>query len=108
MLVPNTTISNLKTPADIQRYTAISLQSIINAINGGLTFVENISGAFSTCTFSGAGEEAIPHGLGRVPQGYLVSGRSTSITIYNGQNANTSSVLYLRSSGAGTINVFIF
>ncbi len=109
MQVPNTTISNQTDPKEIQRYTAVSLQSVINAINGGLNFGENIQGTFRGATFTGAGnEQGIVHGLGRVPVGYLVVGRSTGVTIYNGENANTSSVLYLRSTGAGTINVFTF
>ena len=109
MKVPNTTISNLTTVDEIQRYTAISLGSIINVINGNLTFGENLSGSFNSATFTGAGQEqGISHGLKRVPQGYIVVGRSTGITIYNGENANTVSTLYLRSTGVGTISVFVF
>jgi hypothetical protein len=48
---------------------------------------------------------AVAHGLGRVPAGYMVVGRSANVTVYDGSDPSTESELVLRSSGAATVQV---
>lgn len=58
--------------------------------------------------FTSAGADVnVPHGLGRIPAGYLVVGRSASITVYDGAAPSSADYLVLRASGAGSAQVLV-
>jgi len=59
-------------------------------------------------TFPGATELRVTHGLGRIPEGYIVEGRTADIRLYDGTTAASSTVLPLRSTGAGTFRLWVF
>lgn len=91
------------------KFTQKALENIQFILNNGITFTENFDAKFLTITFSAADTNvATFHGLGRVPTGYIVIGRSAAASIYNGSSANTSSLLYLRASAAATCRVMVF
>lgn len=109
MRAPQTNISNLKTLDEVIRFASISLGSIINVINGNLTLRDNVFGEFLSFTFTAANQEvSVEHSLKTAPNGYLVVSMDSPMIIYDGLTPNTDTVLYLRSSAAGTAQVFIF
>lgn len=59
-----------------------------------------------TFEFTAAGQQlAVSHGLGRVPVGYIVVGRSAQVTVYDGFDLSTADVLVLRASGSAVVKV---
>ena len=109
MKIGNINFSTFKTVQDLARYITIAIGEIVNAINGQISFQDNISGNFVTFTFTGASQTVgQQHNLGRVPTGYIVSQRSTGVEVFDGTTGNTSDTLYLQSTGAGSITVFVF
>lgn len=109
MRVPNITISNLKTLSDVIRYASNTFTAVASAINGGLSFQENIQGRFSSVEFRVANQEvSFEHSLSSLPRGFLVTGLSASMVVYNGVTENTNQVMYLRASAPGTATVFVF
>lgn len=82
------------------------IQDVAGILNRGIRIGDQYPGNVQSVTFTGAGVEVqVLHGLGRVPDGYLVLSRSASVIIYDGASANTDSIGFLRASGAGTATV---
>lgn len=96
-------------PQDMPRFTAIFLAQVVEALNGNLSFSDNLNAKLLTVTFTAANADvATIHGLGRVPAGYFVVGRTAAMIVYDGSSTNTSSLLYLRSSVAGTARIWVY
>lgn len=109
MKIPNTTISNARTTDETQRYASISLQSIITALNGYLSFQDNMNGKFFSVVFTATSlTKDVPHGLGRVPVGYFVTSKTTNVNIYNGPNPWTESLISFQSTGAAEVIAYVF
>ncbi len=64
---------------------------------------ENISGEFQVYTSNGSAdtEDAITHGLGAVPVGYIVVKQDAASSVYDSGTAWTSTTIYLKQSGTG-------
>lgn len=93
----------------LRRFVTIYLTELTRLINGNLNFGENILNSPAVVTFPAAGQDVVvPHKLGFIPNGYLVSKRSDNFVIYDGAQANTNEVLYVRASAAGTASLIIF
>jgi hypothetical protein len=99
-----------KVPEDeLTRYLSIFGAAVLQAINGGLDFSTNFNGKIVSVTFSSANNDtAVSHGLGRAPVGYIPVRLGAAMTLYDGTMANTTSLLYLKSSATGSASVFIF
>jgi len=96
-------------PEDLARYTSIFLTQVVELLNNNLSFADNFNAKILTITFSSANVEvATIHGLGRVPSGYIVLGSTAATSVYDGASANTSSLLYLRSSAVAQARVLVF
>jgi len=96
-------------PEDLPRWTSICLEAIISTINGKLDFQTNFNAKTVAVTFSAPSvDTAFIHGLGRVPQGYIVVGSTAAMSVYDGSGAGTESLLYLRSSAAGTARILVY
>ena len=86
-----------------------ALEDIVTQVNGGLTFAENISCKIVSVTFANVNvEQAINHGLGRVPAGYFPILKSAATNIYLGDSARTSSVIYLKANQVATVSLIVF
>lgn len=92
-------VSNLKTVEELGRFTQIAFDDIDNVLNGNVEFIENISVKKIDCLFSQANADTVfQHGLGRTPAGFFVVGLDVASIIYNATTANTTDLIYLRSS----------
>lgn len=103
------TVSNAKTWEDLRRFASMALDEVISVINGRLSLIDNLSLKVVSVNFNVANEEKeISHGLGFVPNGYIVVGASAPMSIYDGLNPSSASIIYLKSSAVGTARVIFF
>jgi len=94
------TTSNLTNWEDLRRYISIQVDDILAALNGRLSFGDNIQSKLIGTTFSASGSVSeLVHNLGYIPNGYILVGSDQAITVYDG-GQNTTSNLYLKASGA--------
>lgn len=102
-------VNRLESLEELRRFTAIALTQLSQIVNNGISFADNFDSAILTVTFSAANtEQAISHGLGRVPAGYICIGSAAATTLYDGSSANTSSLLYLRATVATSARILVF
>lgn len=92
------------------RYIQLFLNNVLEQINGNLEITENLKIKLQIVKFTSANvNKAIPHGLGVVPQGYIVCGKSAaSVEVYDGTVVSTKNLIYLRSAAVGTANILFF
>lgn len=101
-------VSNVKGD-DVQRFVSAFLTQTQDAINGNLTFSENIKAKVVSVNFTSANNQVqVSHGLGQTPTGYILVGSSAAMSLYNGTSANTGELLYIRSSAVGSASVLVF
>lgn len=101
--------SNLDDSDEFRRYVSIFLQEATAVINGHISFADNMDGNSISVVFPSANSQvAIEHRLGRVPDGYVVTKKSAGVSVYDGSSNNTSSTIFLKSTGAATVTLFIF
>lgn len=102
-------LSGVKTQTDLQNFISQMLKTIVDAINGNLAFGDNVFVSKVSATFASANTQVqVSHGLGVVPKGYIVAGRTANFTVFNGTSTNTSSNIFLQASGAGTATLLVF
>lgn len=102
------TISLVK-PEELTRYITQFLNEVVQVVNGRLEFNANIRGNFRDVSFTAANtNKAVSHGLGRTPQGYIVTKLSANMVVYDGSSDNNEDTIYLRASAIGNATIFIF
>lgn len=101
-------VDNVQKLEDIIRYSGILFGQIKDAINGKLSFVDNIDCSIKDVTFpAGSKEVKISHNLNAIPAGYVkVSG--PNISVYDGDTDSTKTDIYLKATGAGVAKIIIF
>jgi hypothetical protein len=108
-ITASTDIDNVKPPEDVPRYVELALQDIVQQVNGNLTFAENIRCKLLSITFSSSDTDTtVTHGMGRVPAGYIVSGKSVACSVYDGSVDATAQTITLKSSAAATVGLIVF
>jgi hypothetical protein len=101
-------VDKIQEPKEQIRFITQFFENVKQLINNGLSFADNFNTKILTLTFSATNTDtALVHGLGRAPVGYLILRRSANMVVY-GATANTSSIIYLKSSAAGTVTVSVF
>lgn len=105
-----TTFVNADSLPELSRLISIAFDQVVAAINGRMDFVDNCQTSLVSATFTGSGQTlAVPHTLGKTPRGYIVAKSSANIVIYDGATGtNNETVLFLQSSGAGTVSLLVF
>ena len=94
---------------EFKRIVSILLNSIVSAINGGLTFSDNFSQNTQSVTFTAANAEVVVnHNIGRIPVGYLVLGNSAAAIVYNSDTAFTTQSIFLKASAPTTATIMLF
>lgn len=100
-------------------YIRSLLLAIVDRINGLLSFGTGASGSWAgnldaqfldVTARSANAEFPIPHGLGRVPVGYIIVRTNAASILYDNGGGNwTDSTLYLLSTDAGSVfRILIF
>ena len=104
----STGIAQVK-PEEVQRFVDLFCQDVTRVVNGNLDFATNFNAKALSVNFSAANTDvAVAHGLGRVVVGYVQTGASAAMSLYDGSKASTSSTLYLRSSATGTARILVY
>ena len=81
------------------RYT----QKLGDIINKGIRAADNWEAQIITVTLTLADtEQAIPHTLKRIPEGYVLVSNDKAAIIYDGTTAWTTTNIYIRSNVAAT------
>jgi len=102
-------VSNIVDLAGLKRYASQMFDAILLVINGNISFGDNIQSTTLPVDFNKANTDIqVGHNLGRAPNGYIVVGRSASMTVYDGAQAADADNLYLRSSATGTARILVF
>lgn len=102
-------VDRIEDTKEIVRFISIFFEQTKRIVNNGFTFQDNLDGKVLSVSFSAATtNQALAHGLGRVPLGYQVIRRSANITIYDGTSPFTTSSIFLASSGAGNVTLLVF
>lgn len=102
-------IDRIQDPKEQIRFAAQNFDMLKEVLNNGLQFADNFDAKIINITFTSANADTrADHGLGRVPQGYIVFRRSASMVVYDGATAWSTSSIYLKSSATGTVTVMIF
>lgn len=98
-----------KDQKEINAFIEAFLKQVAEIVNSKIEFGENIPVTFARVNFGLANIDArVAHSLGRVPTGYIITKRSSAITVYDGAGAWDENAIYLRSSAQGIANLFIF
>ena len=91
------------------RYIGIFGDQVKNAVNGNISFLDNIRCAIRDVLFSASGVDTqINHGLGGLPNGYILVSASAPMAIYSGDQGSDRQYIYLRSNAIGSAKVLIF
>lgn len=81
------------------RYIQIFLQDVKETVNGNLELAVNNRLNIKTVLFSQANTDVvIEHGLGRIPNGYIVVGLNSSAVIFEGPLQKTVTTIGLRAT----------
>lgn len=105
-------ISQLTSWKEVQRFASSVLDNLVDVVNGQLSFVDNINadGPY-TVTFSGSSDvQAVAHNLARVPTGVIEISRTAAVTTYTPSGIAytwTNNKIFLQSSGAGSVTIYI-
>ena len=103
-----TTLSNLKTVEELSRYYSIVVDEIKAILNGKISFSENVEVSSVSVTFTSAGTEVIVnHTLQVIPIGYVVIGRDSDFTVYDGITSWTAQYISLRASASGNARILV-
>ncbi len=101
-------ISQIK-PEDVQRFVDIFCHDVESTINGQLDFATNFNAKLVAHDFATMNDStAIPHGLGRVPIGYILTRASVALTLYDGTFTNTADTIYLKSTAIGHAEFLVY
>jgi len=102
-------ITDLNDQSEKFRYIQLCLQGIVSQVNGNIEFLKNMKAKQVEVVFSAANTNtAVQHGLGYVPNGYIVYRLSAAMIVYDGTGTNSTSVISLKSSATGTAKILIF
>lgn len=98
---------------DKELITALSNWSMVlkSILDGGISVDDNMDMSRVTIvTHATPGTETgYSHGLGKVPQGYIVTGQEAAGSVYDGSTANSKTTLYLKSDVASkTFRILVF
>jgi hypothetical protein len=103
-------ISNISDLENLIRFVSIDMNLFLSAINGGIDLLDNCSTNLVDVQFAVA-NRAYPfaHSLNRVPSGFINVGTNVAAILFNGNQNNTISQIYIQSSVAGaTGKVLVF
>lgn len=100
---------NVTSWEELRRWTGVNCDQVSRAINGGIDLIDNCSTISVSVTIEAANSDTkVTHGLERMPNGYIVIGKSGNITVFDGTAASTTSELYIQATATGTVKLLVF
>lgn len=97
-----------KTADDLIRYLNDQDANLESILVNGFSFEDNFDGSIVEYTTSGA-EDTIPHGLRRIPTGWIVTRKAAEFIIWESGTAFDETNIYLQASlGTQPVTVLIF
>ena len=102
-------ISNIQDFENFRRYCSVAVKQLVDAVNGNVDFVDNCGTSLVPANFTASNSELmVPHGLGRIPNGWIVVSPTAAMQVYKGTNADTETDVYVKSSAIGSCSLLIF
>lgn len=103
------TTTNLKDIETLSTYSTRLFQSIVTAVNGNLTFLENMKCRIVVVDFTAADTEVqVLHGLGIIPAGYISVWQNAAASVYATTTTWTDRSIYLKASAICQVKLLIF
>jgi hypothetical protein len=98
---------------DRELITALSNWSMVlkSILDGGISIDDNVDATrvYVTSHATPGTEFGVAHGLGKIPQGYIVTGQTDAGSVYDGVTANSRTTLYLKSDvSSKTFRILVF
>jgi hypothetical protein len=107
-----TDYKSLNNVSDLQsliRYSNINFNLILSVVNGAIDLVDNCNTGILLVTFPKANTTyGFKHSLGRIPTGYIPVGLNTTSTLFDGNQANTITQIFLQASAISNGKVLVF
>lgn len=108
-ITASSSLSNLESVEELRRFVGAFSDNVASALNSRLTFSDNFLASIITFVFTGANTTlGMPHKIGVIPSGYILVGTTVAMSLYDGEQANSTDTLFLRSTAAGTAKVLVF
>lgn len=102
-------VSNVTDWQSLRRFCSIFFTSIIDELNGRLTFSENINTATVTMEFTAPNQELrFDHTLERIASNYILIKTSVDARLFDGSTENVKNSSYIKCTAAATVTVLIF
>lgn len=101
-------LKSIKDPEEKEKTLSIQLKSFFDILDSGIRPGDNFDARIIDHTFVSGEDNAINHGLQRVPTGYWVLSRDRNNLIWNGDAAWTKETIYLTSDAATVAKLLIF
>lgn len=102
------TLSNIKTLEDLVRYTSQFSDATTSVVNGRLDFSNLFTQTVSVVFTVPNTTISVAHDLGFVPNGYIEIGKTAAIIIFDGNQANTKTTLFVQASAAGSARLLVY
>jgi hypothetical protein len=101
-------LGTLKTIADYVRYASPIILALVNQVNGGLQFDDNLKTQTVNVTFGASNANTkVTHNLGKATTTYIVAQLSAQASIYLG-SGSAMNVIYLKASSPCQATLIIF
>lgn len=102
-------VANQEPDEDFVRFVSQVFTLINTILNGEVGLVDNCKTSLLTVTFVNANvQQAIPHGLGKLPNGYITVGSHGNGIVSDGSGSATAQYMYLQCSTAEKKKLLIF
>lgn len=98
-----------ETTQELQKFLAFFSKDVVLALNGNLTFADNLRCQIIDVSFTAANtNKVISHSLKRVPSGYFTVRSSAGAILYDGTTVSDLKSITLKSTAIATMTLVIF
>lgn len=102
-------VHNVADLENLKRFVNTFMEDVFDVVNGKLEPGSNLWTDFVEVTFVAANTEAqVKHKLQKVPVAYILAGSDAATQLYDGIGNWTKEAIYLKSTVATTVRIFLF
>ena len=99
---------NVSDLEQLKRFTGGALRSLVDQVNGRISFQENIQARVVEFSFESTSiDYIVPHGLGYIPLGFVVINQNAAAILYSYKTMDRNN-LYLRASAVTDAKILVF